>query len=312
MKLKFRTEIPIPHSSWELSWGQNVQLYGSCFVEEIGKLLEKNRFQVDCNPFGVLYNPLSIAQSVLKLMKGEDLTHFIEERDGQFHSLLHHSSFSSANREQLINNIHSRAKTSGLFLTKSDVLIFTFGTAYTYWYKGNVVANCHKLPENYFQRRRLQVEEIVLVWRELLENLKEHNPNIHIIFSISPIRHWRDGIHNNQLSKSILLLSVEGLCQEFDFCSYFPSYEIVMDELRDYRFYDVDLNHLSPFAISYIWERFLETYCSKSQIEMIDEWGKILQLMEHRPLISTKGNEWNEFLAEKQNLFQEKIQRIKK
>ena len=168
-----------------------------------------------------------------------------------------------------------------------DFLILTWGTAWVYTLTGTdtVVANCHKLPASCFDRRRLSVDGMVAVWLPLLERLFATNPRVKLLFTVSPVRHMKDGAHGNQLSKSALLLFTDELCRAYpERCFYFPAYELVMDELRDYRFYDRDMVHPSQQAVDYVWEKFSETYFDEATHSVNREWGRLLQALRHRPL----------------------------
>lgn len=285
--MEFYSRITIPQSSFSFSYNEQTILLGSCFVENIGKKLEENKFPIDLNPFGILYNPSSIAHAIRLLIhptefKGEELF----QKGGIYHSFYHHSRFSSSSESECLRKINEQLALSAQHLRTANRMIITFGTAWVYHLKetGEIVSNCHKLPEKLFHRRRLSVQEIIDTWQTLLEELWEVNPEIKILFTVSPIRHWKDGAHPNQLSKSTLLLAIEELQQSHpDQIAYFPSYEIMMDELRDYRFYADDLFHPSAQAIEYIWERFHESMFSKETLSIIREWKEIQKAIQHKP-----------------------------
>lgn len=234
-------------------------MVGSCFSDEIGEQMKQRYLQVTCNPFGTLYNPLSIAQA-LSIQFAEVSFQF---HDGLWHSMAHHGAFSRPTKEETEQAVRASIETMQKALDEAKVVIVTFGTAWVYEMNGEIVGNCHKLPENQFTRRRLYVEEIIATWQPILERYADKR----WIFTVSPIRHIKDGLHENQLSKATLLQAVERLSTEYgiqntDRISYFPSYEILLDELRDYRFYADDLVHPSSLAVNYIWERFVDTYFS--------------------------------------------------
>ena len=170
-------------------------------------------------------------------------------------------------------------------LGKANWLIITWGTARVYEWKetGEVVGNCHKLPDKLFVRRLLDVDEIVSVYISLLEKIRLVNPEVQILFTVSPIRHAKDGLHGNQLSKAVLLLAIEKICQKFSYCHYFPSYEILLDELRDYRFYADDMLHPSPLAVRYLWERFSEAFFSAETKQVITAIEDIIKDLSHKP-----------------------------
>ena len=222
-------------------------MLGSCFSDEIGEQMKQRYLPVTCNPFGTLYNPLSIAQALTM----KDMPALVEH-EGLWHSMAHHGSFSMADKNEAFKAVRGSIETMQKALAEATVVIVTFGTAWVYEMNGAVVGNCHKLPESAFSRRRLTVEEIVAAWQPILEKY----PDKHWLFTVSPIRHIKDGLHENQLSKATLLQAVEQLGD------YFPSYEIMLDELRDYRFYADDLVHPSTLAVNYIWERFVDTFCT--------------------------------------------------
>lgn len=302
MYTDFITTVELPLSRFEINHSHSIMLLGSCFSEHIGKRLKSSKFSCDVNPMGVLYNPISIAESLYQILD-ERLyvvgdTELIE-KDG-WHSLMHHSSFSALTQEACVTNINARLSVAALFLKKTDVLFLTFGSAYVYRWKadGRVVGNCHKLAERYFTRERLSCEEIVEAYVSLIQRLKQIRPDIKLLFTVSPIRHRKDGMHGNQVSKATLLLAIERLTEIYpEQCFYFPSYEIVLDELRDYRFYADDMLHPSEQTVSYIWKRFGDCYFSKETKNILEEWEKIRKGMEHRPF-NVKSSQYKEFLSQ--------------
>lgn len=286
--MEFRTVIPVELSSFPIERGQKILAFGSCFAENIGAYLIRYKFDIDLNPFGILYNPLSVA-SPLRILDERRLFGEADlfRQENQWHSFSHHSRFSHPDLHTCLDNINRRIVQSADTLRCADWLLITWGTAWVYRLKetGDVVSNCHKLPASVFSRERLTPEEIVNVWQPLIAGLLQQNPSLRICFTVSPIRHFRDGAHGNQLSKSILLLATDRLCRSFpENCFYFPSYEIVMDELRDYRFYDTDMVHPSEQAVAYLWERFGQCYFSDRTRRENEEWEKMLKLLSHRPL----------------------------
>ena len=265
--MKWVTSVDIAPSDKKICYSDKVLLLGSCFADNIGVKFGQYYFQSTVNPFGTLYNPASIANTIAqgqsRVQKVSPVYH-----DGMWHSFSHHGSFSCVEKEQLLNVCERSRRELQYALQQATIMIITFGTAWVYEYEGQVVANCHKMPANRFVRRRLTVDEIVEMWKPLLDSM----PDKHWIFTVSPIRHVKDGLHDNQLSKAILLQAIEQLGQlpiANSQLSYFPSYEIMIDELRDYRFYSEDMLHPSPMAVDYIWQRFVDTYMSKdTQTEM--------------------------------------------
>lgn len=284
--MEFRTRTELPAGEAEIRHADRLLLWGSCFTESIGERLAAAKFRCLQNPFGVLYNPLSIATALQqveqrKVYTSDDL--FYDR--GLWGSRMHHSSFSAADREECLRKVNDGIAAGAAFLDKADWLVLTFGTAWVYEWKadGSVVGNCHKLPERLFSRRLLRVEEIACAWQSLLEELRTAHPQLHVLFTVSPIRHTKDGLHGNQLSKATLLLAVDCLCTSLPFCHYFPSYEILLDELRDYRFYADDMYHPSRQAVDYIWECFSATYFSEATRRLVGECQEVRRAAEHRP-----------------------------
>lgn len=285
--MEFYTRISIPKAPFTFSHTEQTVLLGSCFAENIGKKLEENKFKTDLNPFGTLYNPSSIAEAIRMLLRPERFTgDDLFQHEGIYHSFSHHSRFSSSSETECLANINGRLFRSADSLRKSRRMILTFGTAWVYRLKssGKVVSNCHKLPEKMFDRQLLTVEKITTEWKSLLLSLWEQNPDLKILFTVSPIRHWKDGAHGNQLSKATLLLAIDVLQKEFpERTAYFPAYEIMMDELREYRFYADDMLHPSPAAVEYIWERFTDNMFSTDSLAILKEWKDIQKAINHKP-----------------------------
>ncbi len=290
--MNFRTPIEIPQAQQKLSYNDRFLLLGSCFSDNITQKLTEHAFSVIGNPFGTLYNPLSIAKmlEILTHTSFSNLPYLFHE--GLWHSFLHHGRFSHAERNVFEQNIADSIQLGQKAIQEANVIIVTFGTAWVYEREGEVVSNCHKLPEKEFTRRRLTVDEIVAVWQPIIEKFIGQRKRI--IFTVSPIRHKRDGFHENQISKATLLLAIEALQRDFssfiirgsDGVAYFPAYEIVLDELRDYRFFTEDMVHPSQMAIDYIWERFSDTYFSAATRETMRLRLKEYKHAQHRPLHS--------------------------
>lgn len=288
----FTTQVELPQGTLDISHRSRLMLIGSCFADNIGTLLLDNKFNVDVNPFGVQYNPLSIATVLSRICDG---TPFNEgspelfEYNGKWHSIQHHSNFSRDSKEQLIDAVNSRLKEAHKRIEACDIVIITLGTAYAYTRNSDnsVVGNCHKLPGNCFTRRLLGVDEIADAMTGVMQRIIEANPKTRFLFTVSPIRHLRDGAHDNQKSKATLLLAIDRLTDIFpDNCCYFPSYEIMMDELRDYRYYADDMLHPSAKAVEYIWECFGKCYFSKETEVLNSKAGEIARGLAHRPFDS--------------------------
>lgn len=283
---KFRTIIEIPKSDFKVSYHSKILMLGSCFVENIGNLLTQNKYNTSVNPFGVIYNPISVGNSLQILIDNKQFTEEdLNFSNELFFSYSHHGSFSHKNADECLKKINAKINTSSVDLAGADLLFVTFGTAWVYELtdSGEIVSNCHKQPESIFNRYRLDVDEIVCFYKKLILSLSLFNPQLKIVFTVSPIRHWKDGAHGNQLSKSTLLLAVDQLVQLFDHVSYFPSYEIVMDELRDYRFYHEDMIHMNSTSVKYIWDRFTDTFMEKHTLDYMKKIQKIISAAHHRP-----------------------------
>ena len=257
--------VQIPASSWKIGYDDQILLMGSCFADSMCAKLHEHYFRVEGNPFGVLYNPASIAMAIEMARKSQT----IEDKDlvehgGLWHSMAHHGVFSDIDMAVVLDKCNGSIVALRQALENATVITITFGTAWVYEYAGKVVGNCHKIPANQFVRRRMTVEEIVATWQPLVEAM----PDKKWLFTVSPIRHVKDGLHENHINKGILLQAVEQLTKQSG-CSYFPAYEIMLDELRDYRYYAEDMVHPSSMAVEYIWQRLVETYMTAdTQAEM--------------------------------------------
>ena len=287
--LKLQTTIDIKPSVWKIGYEDKILMLGSCFSDEIGRQMAERKMQVTCNPFGTLYNPLSIAQAINYKLPITNHQLPLVEHDGLWHSMAHHGSFSRATREEAEKAVADSVEAMQRALDEATVVIVTFGTAWVYELSAIshqpsvIVGNCHKMPEKWFRRRRLTVEEIVEAWQPILAQYADKK----WLFTVSPIRHVRDGLHENQVSKATLLMAVERLVESQKSkveSSYFPRYEIMLDELRDYRFNADDLVHPSSMAVEYIWERFCETFCTSQTINTMHIAHKEWKFAHHRPL----------------------------
>lgn len=285
--MEFRTIVPIEENSIKIGHDDKIMMLGSCFSDNIGNRLKQDMFNVDINPFGTLYNPLSIANALHRIL---DNNPFSKEElflhNGIWHSFQHHSSFSSNDAEKAVNNINARFHKAVKFIESAKALIITFGTAYVYRLAetNEIVANCHKLPANKFNRNLISVQEIIDIWEPLMKNIHQRFPKLQIIFTVSPIRHLSDGAHENQISKSTLLFAEDQFTKQFDFCKYFPAYEIMLDDLRDYRFYANDMVHPSEMAVDYIYQRFSECNFTDETQATAKECSKLYKRLTHRQL----------------------------
>ncbi|MGN1240514.1 MAG: GSCFA domain-containing protein [Paludibacteraceae bacterium] len=301
--MELQTPVHIPPSARQITYQDHILLLGSCFSDGMAEKMQACYLPHTANPYGTLYNPLSIEQA-MDIRADEDWIVFDK---GLYHSLLRHGSFSDTNEDKVRQAVAESREQMRQAVAQATVVIITFGTAWVYEYEGRVVANCHKLPASAFTRRRLTVNEIVAAWKPIMERYKEK----HFIFTVSPIRHVKDGLHENQLSKGILLAAVEELTRQFDGAAgrphlheqtmtaadYFPSYEIVLDELRDYRFYAEDMVHPSAQAVQYVWERFVSTYMSPQTQQEMQTLHRFYQKKHHR-LLHPDSEESKRFLQQ--------------
>ena len=270
---------------------------GSCFAEHIGSRLPRLQTaqgfpSVIVNPFGVLYNPESIRIGIETLVENSfDEKYLFRGKDGQWHSWLHSGEFSAEDKEECLNRILGRLLPAGRLLRQADVLFVTFGTARVYELGsgGFVVGNCHREPAAAFTERNLSVEETVRTWLSLLRHLHQVNPSLQVVFTVSPYRYAKYGMHGSQLSKATLLLSIARLFSaggkdDLPVSHYFPAYEIVLDELRDYRFFGPDMLHPSETAVGYVWERFRDWTFTPDMRQCAEEWQRLDNAFRHRPL----------------------------
>ncbi len=277
-----RTEIKIPRSDWNIGLKDSVVTIGSCFSDTIGEKLRQYKFKISVNPFGTVYNPISI----FNLLQDEEVDPGrVVKSQGMYLHYDFHSAFRSSKEDELLKSLAESKRSAISDLRSATYLIITFGTSWIYELKSTeaIVANCHKVPQKEFSKRLLGLKEIIKAFDQLVEHLKKVNSELKILLTVSPVRHIKDGIQENQLSKSILRVICDFAVSSYDHVQYFPSYEIMMDDLRDYRFYKDDLIHPTAFAENYIWERFQETYFDKATLEFAKEWKAILSALEHRP-----------------------------
>lgn len=283
----FRTAVPISPLEPKINHLHQLMVLGSCFSDNIGNKLQNAAFHVVVNPFGTLFNPISISNSLNLLLTKEEFTDDDIFKNGWLWSSWAHSTlFSHMHKYACLTNLNLQFSQAKLHLQYTDYLLLTFGTAWVYTLKstGEIVANCHKVPAKNFLRKCLGVEEIVNAYTELLAKLKAINPELQVILTVSPVRHFKDGAHANTISKSILHLAVDQLRTAHDFVHYFPAFEIQMDELRDYRFYTNDMLHPSTAAVDYIWKKFQDYAMLKETKQLIATIEDIRQQEAHKSI----------------------------
>lgn len=287
--MQFRTECKIDKRGEPLSQRDNILLIGSCFAENIGNRLKTALFNTNINPFGITYNPISTAVILERIISNREFNRSdIFQHEERWHSPLHHSSFSRSTASETLESINGALNSAHSDLKKCKYLLVTFGTAYHYINKSDnsTVSNCHKLPSSHFNREILSVDKIFDIWTSISEKLVKFNPDIRFIFTVSPVRHLKDGLHGNNISKATLQLATDKIVKSLEVnsvASYFPAYELLMDDLRDYRFFDSDMTHPSSQAVDYIWSKFCESQLS-DEANTIKLFGKkISNFIEHKP-----------------------------
>ncbi|OEK00453.1 hypothetical protein BFP97_02530 [Roseivirga sp. 4D4] len=296
----FRTEIEQLRIPFSIDHKDHLITLGSCFSDEIGQRLSLNKFETLVNPFGTIFNPLSIFELIDMAMEPSTLLEeAVLSRDGLYFNYKLHSSFRSENKESLLETIQSQLNESKQWLTKAKILFLTFGTAWVYRTKDTemLVANCHKQPQKKFNKELISVEEIMTGFMTMKESLQEVNPDLQIVLTVSPIRHTRDTLSLNATSKAILRLACHYLSEMAEDVHYFPSYEIVTDDLRDYRYYKKDLIHPNEQAIDYIWDFFVKTFCSSETKKTLIDWQKIQRALSHKPF-NPKEKKHQDFLRQ--------------
>ncbi len=282
----FRTEINLQPSPFHIHHQHQILMFGSCFSQNIGERLINNKFNCTINPFGTIFHP----QAIAKIMDYVNDLHLIEVDSllpaqgiyvhPDFHSIVGHP-----DKNVALDNINRSIRNLHLSLPNLDFVFITLGTAIGYEFKksNQIVANCHKLPPDLFTKAHADIENMAASMIQSCNQWHEANPNIRFIFTVSPVRHIKDGIIENARSKAKLLIAIEKICQQLDCASYFPAYEWLMDDLRDYRYYEKDLIHPNDQAIDYIWEKFSLHYFDDKTVKLNHSISKIFKSLQHRP-----------------------------
>jgi len=288
--MQFRTKIPIPQSDFKIDYNSKIVSLGSCFAENMAEKLDYFKFANTCNPFGIIFNPVSIEKMMYRIVNQiyytEEDIFFHNER---WHCYEVHSDCSNSNKEEFLENLNAVLKTSLTQLFQASHIIITYGTSWVYrnLESDTIVANCHKVPQAAFSKEILSVETIEKSIQNTIEFIQKINPNLNYIFTVSPVRHLKDGFVENQLSKAHLISAIyqilESAICNLQSAIYFPSYEIMMDELRDYRFYAEDMIHPNQIAIDYIWEQFFQTQITSAIYPIMEEVCSIQKGLQHRP-----------------------------
>lgn len=293
--MKFRTEFFPEKSSLTLDPAKPVVLLGSCFSQNIAKKMKEHLWEA-VNPCSTLYNPFSIGMAIDLMCDVKNGKNRFEETlfeyNGLWNSRMFDSSFSAKDREDCISEFMKRSEIFRQSLREGNIMIVTFGTSICYFLSGKPdypVGNCHKQPSNFFERRRISIDEIITLWNGIIRGLREKFPYLQIIFTVSPVRHLKDGFVGNSRSKAVLQLAIEGICQMNNDCHYFPAFEILNDDLRDYRFYASDLVHPSEDGIEYIWEIFQDTFLDRAGKNQLEQGAKQVKAVGHISRLGALG-----------------------
>lgn len=284
--MKLFSQVPIENPGFDIEYQDGIFCLGSCFVSEMGRKLEKSKFQVLINPFGTQFHPLAMENVLSRIYTRT----FYQENEIYRHkdvyfSWDHGHLFSRPKLSQTLDAVNESIEIGNDFLRNSNVFIFTLGTAWAYFLKGGFyVCNCHKIPQKHFEKHLLTFKQVYEALKNMIFMVKDVRPNAKIIFTISPVRHTRDGFRENQVSKGVLHQALHYLLMEFPETHYFPSYELVLDEMRDYRYFAQDLVHLNDLGADYIWEKFQQHYFSAATLDKMNEIHKITQALMHKPL----------------------------
>jgi lysophospholipase L1-like esterase len=285
--LKWQTRVELPSYPFQISYSDKILSVGSCFAEHMSRKLERLKYQILANPFGIQYNPASIGRGLKRLLDHQNFhAEELVQHQGLWHSWMHHGSYSNIDKEASLTAIQSSFEQAHQQLIQTDYLLITLGTSWIYRLKESqeIVNNCHKFPTHYFQRDLLSVDQIVRLLAEPIARLQELRPELKVLTTVSPVRHLKDGAIENQRSKARLSLALEELEQQLDAVYYFPAYEIMMDQLRDYRFYQRDLTHPSELAQDFIWEQLEKACLNQGEADLRKRVEKFVQAISHRPL----------------------------
>ncbi|MBQ4367643.1 MAG: GSCFA domain-containing protein [Muribaculaceae bacterium] len=308
--MEFRTTIKTAENRGLLHHSDAVMLLGSCFSDNIGAKMQGAMMRVDVNPFGTIYNPMSIAASVSRLIAAEPVAGMdLFEQNGVWNSYAFHSRYSLASKEATLERMNRRIAEAHEHLRHCQVLTVTLGTAMVYRLlsTGEVVSNCHKVPQYQFSREMATVHEVTATLTDMMERLEAFNPSLYVIFTVSPIRHIADGLEVNSLSKAVLRVAVAEVLKQVNTdprhrrADYFPAYEIMMDDLRDYRFYAPDMIHPSEVAVEYIWQQFQAAYLDDRSAQAVARCERVNKRLQHRPMTAS-ADQLERFNADTQHV----------
>ncbi len=309
--MNFQTEIKIQPLEQTIAYGDGLLFLGSCFADEVGGICRGLGFDALVNPFGELYNPISVMQSFQRLKDGKPFMHddVIAVGEGQYCTFSHNTAFWNCSELALLEQVNQSLAEAHAHFLKSKWIVMSLGTSWVFRYKvnGRVVSNCNKLPAQQFERDFLPVEHTT----RCLSEIVCQNPDKQFIFTVSPLRHLKDGLHGNQLSKAALLLAVDEVCSWYENAHYFPAYEILLDELRDYRFYKEDMVHPTDQAVRYIWEKFVDFAINPSEKPAMQAVAELKQMLHHKPLFPD-SDAYRKFEQQRDQKYSELAQRFPK
>ncbi len=309
--IRYSLNMQVPVSRFPFSHEDELIFLGSCFSEHISDRLSELFWKVQAMPNGIVFNPVSLADPFVRLAEHEDYTdEDLIFYQGLWHGKYHHGSFSEINPQDALRKMNHHLHEFRRALKQASHIFITFGTAYAYRYKpsGDTVANCHKIPQDQFEKYLLDSAGIVEIWSEVLSRLNQLYPDLKVVFTVSPVKHLRDGVVENTLSKSILHTSVHALCNKFEFAEYFPSYELITDDLRDYRFYESDGAHPNHLAIDYVMDHFMACYLDDPGKQYLKDVREYQNMSRHR-ILREDAEETRKFLNQLDQL-REKINRL--
>ena len=306
--MTLQTEIKIQSLEQTIRYGEGLLFLGSCFADEVGGICKGLGFNAIVNPFGVLYNPSSIAMALKRLSTGKPFTQedVVEVGEGYYCTFSHNTAFWRPSRKELLDTVNQALEKAHEHYKKTKWIVISLGTSWVFRSKtkGDVVANCHKLPANQFERQFFSIEQSV----QCLSEMVEQHPEKQFVFTVSPLRHLKDGLHGNQLSKAALLMAVDEVCKTFVNAHYFPAYEILLDELRDYRFYKEDMVHPTEQAVHHVWERFADFAINAKAKPIMKKALELKQMLCHKALFP-ESEAYRRFESQKEQKIME-LQRL--
>lgn len=309
--MSFLTEIKIQPLEQTIAYGDGLLFLGSCFADEVGGICKSLGFNVQVNPFGTLYNPFSVANSIKRLHSGQPFTHdeVIKVGEEFYCTFCHNTDFWCPSEEVLLDKVNTHLAEAHSQFIAAQWVIISLGTSWAFRDRasGQVVSNCHKLPANNFERVFLNTDQSVT----LLKELPEAFPDKQFVFTVSPLRHLKDGLHENQLSKAALLLAVDQVGKSYANAHYFPAYEILLDELRDYRFYKEDMIHPTDQAVRFIWEKFVDFAINPAEKPAMQAVAELKQMLHHKPLFPD-SDAYRKFEQQRDQKYSELAQRFPK